>query len=198
MWILGYYKEDFEVGSLLYNLSTSDPDLAIRNYINTLYGADQGLIRLEFPKKDMSGSTRLKLKFSKSSNPMKSFSTPLEYEEEIKIEDSEDSLSNDNTIEEGHRHSKTKTHKHKKSSKTKKESKESNIEPEAIKQLIATIEESLIETEATVPSKKRKKKSEKSIDTPVHISSRKRRSVPEVEEIIEIEKKPKKSKRPKK
>jgi hypothetical protein len=102
---------------------------------------DQGLIRLEFPKKDMSGSTRLKLKFSKSTNPMKSFSTPLEYEEEIKIEDSEDSLSNDNTIEEGHRHSKTKTHKHKKShsSKTKKESKESNIEPEAIKQIIATI-----------------------------------------------------------
>ncbi|RGB26951.1 hypothetical protein C1646_674381 [Rhizophagus diaphanus] len=200
LWILGYCKDDFEVGSLLYNLSISDPDLAIRNYINTLYGADQGLIRLEFPKKDMSGSTRLKLKFSKSSNPMKSFSIPLEYEEEIKIEDSEDSLSNDNTIEEGHRHSKTKTHKHKKShsSKTKKESKESNIEPEAIKQLIATIEESLIETEAAVPSKKRKKKSEKSIDTPVHISSRKRRSVPEVEEIIEIEKKPKKSKRPKK
>jgi len=201
LWILGYCKDDFEVGSLLYNLSTSDPDLAIRNYINTLYGVDQGLIRLEFPKKDMTGSTRLKLKFSRSSNPMKRFPTPLEYEEEIKIEDSEDSLSNDNTIEEGHRHSRTKNHKHKKShsSRTKKEGKESNIEPEAIKQLIATIEESLIETEATAPSKKRKKKSEKLIDTPTHISSsRKRKSVPEVEEIVEIEKRPKKSKKPKK
>ena len=201
MWILGYYKDDFEVRNLLNNLSTSDPDLAIRNYVNTLYGVDQGLIRLEYPKKDMTGSTRLKLKFSKSSNPMKNLPTPMEYEEEIKVEDSEASLSNDNTTEENQRHLKTKSHKRKKSrsSKTKKEGKQSNIEPEAIKQLIATIEESLIETEVALPSKKRKKKSEKLIDTPIHISSsRKRKSVPAVKEIAQVEEKSKKSKRPKK
>jgi hypothetical protein len=197
LWTLSYYKDDFEVKNLLNNLRTSDPDLAIRNYINTLHGVDQGLIRLEYPKKDMTGSTRLKLKFSKSSNPVKILPTPMEYEEEIKVEDSEDSLS---ATEENPRHLK-KSHKHKKSrsSKTKKEGKQSNIEPEAIKQLIATIEESLIETEVALPSKKRKKKSEKLIDTPIHISSsRKRKSAPAVEEIVEVEKKSKKLKKPKK
>src|SRR5581483_971185 len=139
LWILGYYKDDLEIRNLLNNLSASDPDLAIRNYINTLYGADQGLIKLEYPKKDMTGSTRLKLKFSRSPNPMKSLSTPMECEEEIKVEDSEDSSN-----EESQRHLKPKSHKHKKSrsSKTQKEGKQSNIEPGAIKQLIASIEES--------------------------------------------------------
>ena len=102
------------------NLNASDPDLAIRNYINTLYGADQGLIRLEYPKKDMTGSRRLKFKFSRLSNPVKSLSTPMEYEEEIKVEDSEDSSN-----EEGQRNLRSKSHKHKKtrSSKTQKEGK---------------------------------------------------------------------------
>ncbi|CAG8440100.1 10466_t:CDS:10 [Funneliformis mosseae] len=201
LWILGYNRDDFEVKNLLKSLSTSDPDLGIRNYVNTLYGVDQGLIRLEYPKKDMTGSTRLKLKFSKSSKPAKTLTTPMECEEDIRVEDSEDSLSNSNATEESHRHLRTKPHKHKKSrsSKTKKEGKQPSIEPEAIKQLIATIEESLIETEVAESSKKRKKKNEKVIDNPIHISSsRKRKSVPAVEEISEIEKRSKKSKRPKK
>ncbi len=201
LWILGYNKDDFEVRNLLNNLITSDPDLAIRNYVNTLYGVDQGLIRLEYPKKDMTGSTRLKLKFSNSSNPVKNTSIPMEYEDDIRVEDSEDSLSNDNGTEESHRRLRSKSHKHKKSrsSKTKKEGKQPSIEPEAIKQLIATIEESLIETEVAGSSKKRKKKYEKVIDNPIHISSsRKRKSVPAVEEISEVEKRSKKSKRSKK